>query len=87
MQANYDVSDPTLPRKRTPTRYQVGSGYSSYPATPKELYCCHYFECLYLIVAFIGDQFNQPGYKILKNLEDILLKSARNQNLELYSYY
>ena len=33
-------------------------------------------------MAFIQDRFNQPGYKTLKNIEDLLLKSARNQNYQ-----
>ncbi len=83
LKAKFDVSDPILPRKRrAPTRYEVGSSDGSYPATPKALYRCHYFECLDLITTFIRDRFNQPGYKTLKNLENLLLKSARNQNYQ-----
>ena len=40
----------------------------------------HYFECLDLIVNCIKDQFDQPGYRVLKNLEDLLLKAARNED-------
>ena len=83
VQAKLDVSDPILPRKRkVPTRYQVGSSDGSYPTTPKALYRSYYFECLDLITTFIRDRFNQPGYKTLKNLEDLLLKAARNENYQ-----
>ena len=59
---------------------------------PKVLFCQDYFECLDMIVACICDRFNQPGYGVLKNLEDLLLKVTRNENynseidfvLELY---
>ncbi len=83
VKAKFDVSDPILPRKkRAPTWHEVGSSDGSYPATPKGLYRCHYFVCLDLITTFIRDRFNQPGYKTLKNFENLLLKSARNQNYQ-----
>ena len=83
VQAKLDVSDPIFPRKRkVPTRYQVGLSDGSYPTTPKALYRSYYFECLDLITTFIRDRFNQPGYKTLKNLEDLLLKAARNENYQ-----
>ena len=83
VQAKLDVSDPILPRKRkVPTRYQVGSSDGSYPTIPKASYCSYYFECLDLITTFIRGRFNQTGYKTLKNLEDLLLKAARNENYQ-----
>ena len=33
-------------------------------------------------MTFIRDRFNQPGYQTLKNLEDLLLKSARNEDYQ-----
>ena len=69
MQAKFDIDDPTLPRRKAPARYEVGTGDGHHPETPKALYRQHYFECLDLIVTFIRDRFNQPGYQTLKNLE------------------
>ena len=83
MQAKFDVSDPVLPRRRkAPARYEVDSSGGDHPETPKALYRRHYFECLHLIVAFIRNRFNQPGYQTLKNLENLLLKSARNKEYQ-----
>lgn len=83
MQTNFDIDDPTLPRRRkAPARYEVGTGDGHHPETPKALYRQHYFECLDLIVRFIRDRFNQPGYQTQKNLENLLLKSARNEEYQ-----
>ena len=83
LQTKLDVSDPVLPRKRkAPVRYEVGSSDGHYPETPKALYRQHYFQCLDLIVTFIRDRFKQPGYQTLKNLEDLLLKAARNEDYQ-----
>ena len=72
-----------MPRKRKiPTTYQVGSSDGNYSTTPKALYRSYYYECLDLITTFIRDRFNQPCYKTLKNLDDLLLKSARNENYQ-----
>ena len=82
VQAKFDVSDPVLPRRRAPTRYELGSNVGSYPVTSKAMYRRHFFECLDLIITFIRDRFNQPGYRTLKNLEGLLLKSARNEDYQ-----
>lgn len=36
----------------------------------------HYFEALDLVVNCIKDRFDQPGYRIYKYLQDLLLKSV-----------
>ena len=79
MQAKIDADDPLLPRRKAPARYEVGTGDGHHPEIPKVLYRQYYFECLDLIVTFIRDKFNQPGYQTQKNLENLLLKSVRNE--------
>ena len=67
------MNEPLLPRKREdPARFELGSGIGHHPNTPKDLLCQDYFECLDKIVACICDR--------LKNLEDSLLRTARNEN-------
>ena len=41
-----------------------------------------YYEALDLIISSINDRFDQPGYKIYKQLEDLLLKAVRKENIE-----
>ena len=80
LQTERGVNEPALPRKRkAPTRYEVGSSVGHHPGTPKEYFRQHYLECLDTVVSCIRDRFNQPGYTVLKNLEDLLLKAARNE--------
>ena len=81
LKAEKKVNDPVLPRKRrAPARIEVGSSEGYHPVTPKDFYRQHYFECLDLIINHIQDRFDQPGFSILKNLEDLLLKAAWNEN-------
>ena len=80
-QQTLEVSDPVLPRRRkTPARFAVGTEAGHHPASPKELFRQQYFECLDLIIVFIKDRFDQPSIHTLKNLENLLLKSARNED-------
>ena len=70
-----------MPHKRkVPSHIEVGSSEGYYPVTPKDFYCQQYFECLDLIINHIQDRFDQPGYSVLKNLENLLLKAAMNES-------
>ena len=60
----------------------MGSSEGYHPATPKDFYRQHYFECLDLIINHIKDRFDQPGFSVLRNLEDFLLKVAWNEDYE-----
>ncbi len=40
----------------------------------------HYYEALDLIIACIVNRFQQPGYEIYKNLEQLLLKTAEEED-------
>ena len=74
------MSDPVLPRRRNiPARFAVGTEAGHHPASPKELFRQQYFECLDLIIVFIKDRFDQHSIHTLKNLDNLLLKSARNK--------
>lgn len=75
------INDPALPRKRkVPARLEVGTSESHYPLTPKDLYRQEYFQCLDLIGSYIKDRFNQPGYNTLKQVENLVIKSARKED-------
>ena len=80
LQREYSVDEPSLPRKRkAPRHLEVGSGEAFYPSTPKQFYSQHYFECLDFVVNAVKDRFDQPGYKTLKQLENLLLKAAQGE--------
>jgi hypothetical protein len=46
----------------------------------EDVYRPIYFECLDFVVTCIWDRFNQPGYAVLKQLEDTLLKAVKGEN-------
>lgn len=80
LQREFGVDEASLPRKRkVPRRLEVGSAEAFYPSTAKDFYSQQYFECLDFIFNAIKDRFDQPGYKTLKQLENLLLKAARGE--------
>ena len=78
LQEEKEVNEPVLPRRRkTPARYEIGSGTGHYADTSEDYYRR---QCLDLIVNCIRTRFDQPGYHTLKNLEDLLLKALKNED-------
>lgn len=72
-----DVSEPSLPRRRKhPRRYEEGDAEPEFSETVEDLYRKAYFEALDLVIECIKDRFDQPGYKIYRNLQDLLLKAT-----------
>lgn len=72
------VADPQLPRKRkAPRRFEHGSAAPEFPSNPFEHYKIIYFEALDLITSCIDSRFEQPGYKVYSQLEELLIKSAK----------
>ena len=77
---HYNVKLTTLPWKRkAPKRYEIGTEEGSHSATVEDQYHQAYFEVLDLAIAGISDRFNQPGYSIYSNLENLLVSAANNQ--------
>ena len=75
------VSDPSLPRqRRIPRRLDEGSSEHEYPATPKDYFRRIYFEALDLIINCITDRFDQPGFRVYRNIEQLILKAAKNED-------
>ena len=78
-----DAQEPQLPRKRkTPRRSDDGSTEGEFPDNPKMFYRQQYYEALDLIISSINDRFDQPGYRIYWQLEDLLLKAIRKEDFE-----
>ena len=68
------VQEPQLPQKRkTPRRFDDGSTEGELPDNPKVFYRQQYYKALDLIISSINDRFDQPGYRIYQQLEDLLL--------------
>ena len=80
-QQTLGVSEPSLPRKRkAPKRLEVGTSEGFFTHTPEALFRVEYMEALDLVINFIRERFNQPGYRIYCNLENLLLKAASNDD-------
>ena len=78
-----DVQEPQLPRKRkTPKRLDDESTEGEFPDDPKSFYRRQYYEALDLIISSITERFDQPGYRIYRQLEDLLLKAIRKEDFE-----
>ena len=82
-QAQKGVSEPSLPRKRrVPPGQEVGCSVEFNHETVKDLYRQQYYEILDFVISAINDRFNQPGYRILVSLENLLMKAARRENYQ-----
>lgn len=78
-----DVQEPQLFRRRkTPKRLDDGQADGEFPSDPKAFYRQQYYEALDLIVSSSNDRFDQPGYKIYKQLEDLLLNAVQKKDFE-----
>ena len=76
-----DISEPRLPRPRKiPNRFETDEESVHFPATVEAYYNGIYFEVLKLAVSTITDRFNQTGYCMYRNVEDILIKALLGED-------
>ena len=81
MASKLDISEPSLPRQRkVPRRFESGSAQAEFPDSPISHYRKIYYEALDLIINCIRKRFDQPGYKVYRQVQDLLLKAARNDD-------
>ena len=75
------VEEPILPRKRkVPRCLDDGSADNSlFSDTVEDWYRAAYFEVLDFIIKAIKDHFDQPGYAIYCNHEELLVKGAAGE--------
>ena len=74
------ISAPCLPRKRrAPQRYEVGSSAGSFHESPEVHYWQIYFGALDHAIEAIHDRFDQPGYRIYQNLEQLIVKASKGK--------
>ena len=78
-----DINEPQLPRHRKiPRRYETGSAEWEFAVSPEAHYRLIYYEGLDLIVNCIRNHFDQPGYKVYRNLQELLLKASTKSDYE-----
>ena len=80
------VSKSTLPRKRNTPNYsivQLVEGHKSeephHPKTAHATYKAIYNEAIDIIINSIQDRFEQPGFKVLDQVEQLFLKFVNNE--------
>ena len=76
--SSLNVNEPIFPRQRKRLRrYEDGASEGDFPESVEDLYRRIYFEALKLIVCGIEECFDQSGYKVYSNLEDLLVKAVK----------
>ena len=76
-----EVQSAQLPRQRKiPKRYDDGLAEAEFHTDPKSYYRQHYYEAVDLAINCIQTRFQQPGYQIYSNLEQLLLKASQGQD-------
>ena len=84
------IAEPVLPRRRkAPCRFEPGNstGPGATPDTPEDRYRVLYFETLDVVTTCVKDRFEQEGYKIYKQLEQLLITKGQGNNEELIKFY
>ena len=79
------IGAPSLPPPRQRKRsihYEDGNVAADFVFKPEYHYRRIYYEALSLIIEFITDRFNQPGYGLYSNLEQLVLKAVRHEDYE-----
>ena len=67
-------------KKKVPRRYEEGSAEPEFFDVCKQFYCQQYYEAHDLIVNTIQARFDQPGFKMYRNLQDLLLKAVKGDD-------
>lgn len=77
-QVRFQIDDPTLPRKRrAPQRLLIGTTSGDFHTSPEDRYRQIYYEALDFVVQAVSDRFDQPGYRVYQNLQELLLNACK----------
>jgi len=70
-----------FPRRwKAPRRYSDGDSDGSHSETAEDMYRVAYFEAIDMAISTVQDRFDQPGYAMYRNLENLLLKATRGED-------
>ena len=77
-----NIDEPTLPRQRQPPkRLHSGSLPHKYQSC-LEMYRAIYYEAIDLITTGIRSRFDQPGYQMYANIENLLVKCCTGDSFD-----
>ena len=78
-----DVEEPHIPRQHgTPKRFDPGSSSGDFHTSPKLYHRQLYYGAVDNVINCLKDRFNQPGYRLYCNLEQLLLKACQQKAFE-----
>lgn len=78
-----DVNEPSLPRKRKRNAiYDYGNASPEFHENVENHYRQIYYEAIDNAIQMITDRFDQPGYKRLIQLENVLIKTANGDSCD-----
>lgn len=77
-----EIEEPQLPRQRkVPRRLDDGNTSSHFHhESPKAYYRQVYYEAIDNTISCLSDRFDQPGYRLYSNLEQLLIKASQQQD-------
>jgi len=77
-----DIEEPQLPRRRRVPRCLDDGNSSSHfhHESPKAYYRQVYYEAIDNTISCLSDRFNQPGYQLYSNLEQLLIKASQQED-------
>lgn len=70
-----------------PSRFEIGDGTGATPDTPEDRYRSIYFETLDTIIACVKDRFEQQGYNVYRQLEEVLITKGQGNIAEVVKFY
>ena len=65
-----------LERKK-PKRFQSGDAAHFFPQTESDMFRHKYFEALDLVINCVKTHLDQPGFKVFRNVEELLVKGVQ----------
>ena len=80
MMNELNVDEPQLARRRkAPRSFEQGKAPTEFAGTPKDEYRRVYFEALNLATTSICSRFDQKGFKIFSNVQQLLFKACSTE--------
>jgi len=78
-----ELEAPSLPRKRKrPKIFESGTAQAKFFDSPKAYLKVSYFEALDLVIMAIKERFDQPGFKVYCNLQELVTKAAKGEKYD-----